>query len=73
MKKNSLTTHSTAAEAYKATTKAGVTAVKVITNGVEEYYSYRSEKEDLSPEELREDFPIALDSNQSIVEIDQLD
>lgn len=37
------------------------------------YYSYESDFDDLSLEDLREDFPLCLGSNQSIEEIDQFD
>lgn len=73
-----LTTHKTAQEAYEATTKPGIIAVCVKTYQLDslaekEFYTYKSKYEDMTHEELYEDFPLSLGSNQSIEEIDQFD
>lgn len=73
-----LTRYDTAQEAYDKTTKPGIIAVCVKTYMLDtlaekEYYTYKSKYEDMTPEELYEDFPLSLGSNQSIEEIDQFD
>lgn len=66
--------HKTAQVAYEETTKPNVIAVKITTYTGEEvesiqYATYTGETD--YPEDLREDYPLALGSNQSIEEIDQ--
>lgn len=65
--------HLTACEAIKETTKPKIIAVKVTTYAQDsvhsvEFFSYKSKFE--NPIDLREDFPVALGSNQSIEEIE---
>jgi hypothetical protein len=65
--------HKNAAEAVAETTKSKIIAVVVKTYLFDsltqkDYYSYKSKFE--NPEDLREDFPLALGSNQSIEELE---
>lgn len=71
----SIREYSTAAEAYNSTTEDGRIAVKVTTYVGEdktdvEFYSYISEYD--TPDDLCEDFPLCLWSNQSIQEIESI-
>lgn len=73
-----LTKHKTAQDAYNATVRPGIIAVCIKTYQLDtlaekEYYTYKSKYEDMTVEELMEDYPLSLGSNQSIEEIDQFD
>lgn len=73
-----LKSHKTAQAAYDETTKNGIIAVCVKTYMLDnlaekEYYTYKSKYENMTHEELMNDFPLSLASNQSIEEIDQFD
>ena len=75
-KMKSLRQYATPEAAYDSTTEEGRIAVRVITYYGEdikliEYYSYISEYD--TPEDLREDFPLCLGSNQAIEELNQFD
>jgi len=67
--------HKTAKSAYNETVKNGIIACAVTTyiNDVitKDYYSFKSNSE--SQEELYNDFPYSIGSNQSIEFIDQFD
>jgi hypothetical protein len=74
-----LKTHSTPQEAYKETVSHNTHAVVVVTfqgeyEKTREYYSFKSRKDEyMNAEELANDFPLVLGSNQYIREIDQFD
>lgn len=71
--------HRNAKEAYLETTKSNTHAVVVVTYMGEsqtsrDYYSFRSNKDEYqNAEDLANDFPYCLGSNQYIREIDQFD
>lgn len=75
--KKAIKNHPTAEAAYNETTKKDITAVVVVTyigeNETREYFTFKTKKEYNNAEQLAEDFPMCLGSNQYIREIDQFD